>query len=140
MNTSLMWLIAGLILLTAEMATGTIVLIFISVGCFFSAAIGMVYPDSITLQIIVCAVVSLIGAIGLRKPLQRRLLKTTSLQADIGKEILTDQDIEPHQRSRITYQGTTWDASNVGSESLKQGDHIVIVGIDGNVLLIRKLD
>lgn len=140
MNTSILWLIAGLVLLIAEMVTGTVVLIFIALGCFIAALGSLLAPDMITLQLIICSLVSLAGTFLLRKPLQRRLLKSTSLQADIGKEILIDQDIEPHKRSRISYQGTNWDASNIGTESIKNGDHVTIVGIDGNILLIRKLD
>ncbi len=140
MSASLLWLIAGLVLLIAEMATGTIVLIFISLGCFVAALASMLYPDSYTLQLISCAVVAVVGTFLLRKPLTRRLMKSSSLQADVGKEILIDTDIEPHKRSRISYQGTTWEASNIGSDSVRNGDHVTIVGIDGNVLLIRKLD
>lgn len=140
MNASLLWIITGLILLIAEMATGTIVILFIAVGCFVSAIASILFPDMITLQIIICAVVSLIGGLGLRKPLQQRLLKKNNLSVDIGKEIVATQSIAPHKSSRIVYQGTTWDASNVGHESISQGDHVVIVGIDGNILLIRKLD
>lgn len=140
MNPSLIWLIAGILLLIAEMVTGTIVLIFISIGCFFAALTAMLAPDMLTAQFIVCAVVSVVGTFALRKPLTRRLLKTTSLQADVGKEILIDANIEPHKRSRITYQGTTWEATNIGTVSVQNGDHVTIVGIDGNVLLIRKLD
>lgn len=140
MNTSLLWLIAGLVLLIAEMATGTVVLIFIALGCFMAALTSMFAPDAYTLQIITCAVIAVVGTFVLRKPITRRLMKSSSIQADIGKEILIDTDIEPHKRSRISYQGTTWEASNIGTSSVKNGDHVTIVGIDGNILLIRKLD
>ncbi len=140
MDTSLIWLISGLILLIAEMTTGSIVLIFIAFGCFTSAAISIIAPESLTLQIVVCAVVSLLGGLLLRKPIKRRFLKSTNLQADVGREILIDADIEPHKRNRITYQGTTWDATNIGTENIKNGDHVSIVGIDGNILLIRRCD
>ena len=140
MNSALIWLIVSLILLIAEMMTGTIFLIFISMGSLVAALTAMLAPESLALQSIVCAVVSLLGFFALRKPLQRKLLRANNLQADIGKEILIDTHIEPHHRSRITYQGTTWEASNVGTDKIQNGDHVTIVGIDGNILLIRKLD
>jgi membrane protein implicated in regulation of membrane protease activity len=62
------------------------------------------------------------------------------MNADIGKEIHVDQAMPPHQQTRITYQGTSWLATNLDSEALKQGDRVVIVGVDGNVLLIRKVN
>ena len=58
---------------------------------------------------------------------------------DIGKEIQIDQIILPQQTVRITYQGTNWSATNLDIHDLQRGDHVIIVGIDGNTLLLRKV-
>ena len=91
------------------------------------------------LQMAVCAITSVAGVFTLRKKIQKKLLKSITLSADIGKEIRVDESIAPHKQTRITYQGTTWLATNLGTDEIKQGDCVVIVGIDGNVLLIRKV-
>ena len=134
------WLLLGIITLILEMLTGTFLLIFVSLGAF-AAAILATFPSATMLnEILLFGVVSIFGAIFLRNPLQRKLMKSLNIKADIGKQIQTDQSILPHQQARITYQGTSWVATNLDSTEIKQNDHIVIVGIDGNVLLIRKVD
>lgn len=133
-----LWIIMGIILLIAEMLTGTFVLVFISLGCFSAALVCALMPGQIAVQIIVCAVISLVGAVLLRKPLQRKLMKTSSITNDIGKEVIMDQNILPHQQVRIAYQGTTWEASNVGTEEILKGDRVTIVGLDNTILLLRK--
>jgi membrane protein implicated in regulation of membrane protease activity len=133
------WLIAGLILLITEMVTSGFFILFIAIGCF-AAALTASLHGPLWVQTVVCAIVSVVGMLTLRKPIQKRLLKSLHIEADIGKEIRIDSPIGPHQQARITYQGSTWLATNVGADSLSQGDHVTIVGIDGNILLIRKVD
>lgn len=135
------WILGGIVLLILEMLSGTFVLMFVALG-FFAAGLcsslnrfGSMYG----LQAVICAVVSILGVLLLRKPIQKKLLRSISLNADIGKEIQVTQEIAPHQTTRITYQGTNWYATNLDSEALKQGDRVEIVGIDGNVLLVRKV-
>ncbi len=135
-----LWLLCGMGLLIAEMLTGTFVLIFISLGCFAAALVSGISDDQLALQILVCAVISLVGMFLLRKPLQRKMMKSAKVEADIGREILIDQTIPPHAQVRISYQGTTWQATNLGTEALQQGDRVTIVGIDGTILLLRKID
>jgi membrane protein implicated in regulation of membrane protease activity len=136
-NAVTVWIVLGIMLLTGEMLTGSFFLIFISLGAFAAALIATLGLP-VAIQFVAAGLVSIVGVLTLRKPIQTRLFKSISLSADIGQEILVDQAIAPNQRARITYQGTSWQAANLGSQELKQGDRVVIVGIDGNTLLIRK--
>lgn len=140
MSYPVMWIVIGTALLVAEMMTGTIVLVFLALGSFCAGLVSMLSPDNASLPFIICAVVSVLGFWLLRNPIKKRLLKTTKLSADVGKEILIDQNIPPYQQARISYQGTTWQANNLGMEEISQGDRVTIVGIDGNILLIRKVN
>jgi len=133
------WLFAGIILLIGEMLSASFFLIFISIGCFAAAMAASLHAP-VWSQVVICAVISVLGTLTLRKAIQKKLLQTISLQADVGREIRVDEAIAPHQQTRITYQGTSWLATNLGTEDIRQGDHVVIVGIDGNVLLIRKMN
>jgi len=138
MDPSVIWIVLGLTLLILEMVTLTFILVFIAVGCFAAGLISYFTPVY-AIQIVSCAVVTLIGLFGFRKQLQSRMLKSITLKADIGKEILIDHGIHPHQTARITYQGTSWQVTNLDPEEIKKGDRVCIVGIDGNTLLIRKV-
>ncbi len=133
------WLVAGLVLLISEMLTAGFFLVFIALGCFAAALVAF-FNDTLWIQMVTCAVISLVGVISLRKPIQRRLLKTITLSADVGKEIRVDEEIAPHQQTRISYQGASWLATNLGTEKIQEGNRVIIVGIDGNVLLLRKIE
>jgi membrane protein implicated in regulation of membrane protease activity len=141
MDSSIVWVILGFILLIIEMATLTFTLIFIALGCFAAGLISFFpnFSSNYALQIMICAVISVIGLFGFRRQLQSRMLKSITLKSDIGKEILVDHNIQPHSTARITYQGTQWQATNLDAEELKKGDRVCIVGIDGITLLIRKV-
>lgn len=140
LNVSNYWVIAGIGLLVGEMLTGGFFLLFIALGCF-AASLTAALAQPPLLQMAACAVVAVIGVSVLRKSLQRKMLKSIhSLNADVGKEIQIDKAVPPHQRARISYQGTTWEAHNVGHEAVKEGDRVVIVGVDGISLLLRKVN
>jgi membrane protein implicated in regulation of membrane protease activity len=134
------WLVVGILLIIAEMLTTTIFLIFVALGCFSAALVEIWKPGQLPIELGVCAVITVLGATFLRKPLQRRLLQNISLKADIGQELKLDAPIAPHQSARVNYQGTTWQATNISAAELKAGDRAIVVGIDGLTLLVRKSD
>ncbi len=140
-DSSVIWVSLGLALIIFEMFTLTFTLIFIALGCFAAGLLSFFpsFSHAYAFQITTCAVISVIGLMGFRRRLQSHTLKSITLKADIGKEILIDQGIKPHQTMRISYQGTTWEATNLDADELKKGDRVCIVGIDGNTLLIRKV-
>lgn len=134
------WILGGIALLIAEMLTGGFFLMFIAIGAFAAALIAS-FTGPFAAQAIVASGVAVAGVIFLRKPIQKRLHEEGPVIAnDIGKEITVDQAILPHKQARITYQGTSWLTTNIGHEPILINDHVVIVGLDGNTLLVRKLN
>jgi membrane protein implicated in regulation of membrane protease activity len=134
------WIVAGLILLVGEMLTGGFFLIFIALGCFISAVTALL-GGAIFLQALVCSMVAVLGMVTLRRPIQQRLLKRNmGFSLDVGKEITCEQAVAPQAQTRIHYQSTSWLATNAGTQQLQPGDRAVIIGIDGNTLLIRKMN
>ncbi len=132
-----LWIVAGLILLISEMLTGGFFLIFIAIGCF-AAALASTVGATIWIEALVCAVIAVVGVIALRKPIQARMMKTMKIEADLGKTFRASDAIDLHEKRSLSYQGVPWSAINVGLEPVLKGDHVTIVGMDGNVLLIRK--
>lgn len=141
MDSTIVWFVLGVMLLILEMFSGTFVLVFISLGCFGAGLISFLpnFATSQTVQIIVCSMITVVGTLGFRKPLQNKMLKSLSLKSDIGKEIVIDHHVEPHSNGRISYQGSSWQVTNLDADVLKRGDRVIIVGVDGNTLLIRKV-
>jgi len=135
-----LWILVGLGLLIAEMLTGGFFMMFVAIGAF-AAALTASFGGPLAAQAILGSGVAIVGMVTLRAPIQRKLREQAgSVVNDIGKEITVDQEIGAHKQARITYQGTSWLTTNIGSEPIRQNDHAIIVGLDGNVLLVRKLN
>jgi len=133
------WIITGIVLIIGEMVSMSFFLLFIALGAF-AAALAASFGQSHVVQGLTCAGVSVIGVLALRKPIQHRLLKSMNVATDVGTEITVDQAIAPHQQARISYQGTSWLATNLGATAFRVGERVIIVGIDGNTLLLRKVN
>lgn len=132
-----LWLVSGLVLLISEMLTGGFFLIFIALGCF-AAALASSVGATIWTEMVICAVIAVVGVLTLRKPIQKRMMSTMKFETDLGKTFRASDAIDPHQKKSLNYQGVPWSAINIGIERVEEGDHVTIVGLDGNVLLIKK--
>ncbi len=138
MSTITIWVLLGTGFLVTEMLTGTFFLLFLSLGAFSASLAALFGFNSIPLQIVICGVVACVGFVLLKKPLQKKLLKTASIQIDQGQIIRMDQVLSAGQSTRISYQGTTWEARNLDSVDLNPGDSGLIVGTEGHILLLKK--
>ncbi len=133
------WVLLGTCLLVTEMLTGTFFLLFLSLGAFSASLAALFGMESIPLQIVVCGVISVVGFLLLKKPLQRKMLKGTPIHADLGQTVRIDQVVLVGQSTRVNYQGTTWEARNEDTVPFNAGDQGLIAGTDGHILLLKKL-
>ncbi len=138
MSTITIWVLLGTGLLVTEMLTGTFFLLFLSLGAFAASLAALFGFESMPLQIMICGVVAGLGFFLLKKPLQKKLLKTASVQIDQGQVVRIEQPLSAGQTTRISYQGTTWEARNTDSAALNPGDDGLIVGTEGHILLLKK--
>jgi membrane protein implicated in regulation of membrane protease activity len=133
----ILWIAVGFLLVIGEMLTGTFYLLFIALGCFAAAAMSQLQMPFL-MQSGMCGLVSVLGVFLLRKPLQKKLLKTLEVHNDLGRTLTIDSTILANKKGSVTYQGSIWSAENVGESSLQSGDQAIIVKIDGNILQIKK--
>ncbi len=138
MSTITIWVLLGTGLLVTEMLTGTFFLLFLSLGAFTASLAALFGFESMPLQIMICGVVACLGFFLLKKPLQKKLLKTASVQIDQGQIVRIEQPLSAGQTTRISYQGTTWEARNTDTVALNPGDDGLIVGTEGHILLLKK--
>lgn len=133
----ILWIVAGFLLVIGEMLTGTFYLLFIALGCFAAAGAAQVQTPFLA-QSAVCGVISVVGVFLLRKPLQKKLLKTLEVQNDLGRTLTVDSNIQTKKNGSVTYQGSIWNAQNIGDSNLQSGDQAIIIKVDGNILHIKK--
>jgi len=142
MNPGLLWFLAGVVLLIAELFAPTLILMFFGFGAWIVAAVYLVFGISLAYQLAIFAVSSLVLLALFRKRL-KPLFKgyTTSRQKPgqdlddfLGKEATVIETIEPGKPGKIEYNGVSWTAE--GETAIPAGTHVRITGRSGLKLIV----
>lgn len=131
----LIWFLAGVGVMLAELAVPGFIIIFFGLGCLGAAAVAAFVPEAYSAQVIVFLLVSVLTLLTLRK-VAMRIFVGTSHRAEnedvgniaIGARISIDKDIEPGRVTRVRYRGTNWDA--VSEDQIAAGSEAEITGVD----------
>jgi membrane protein implicated in regulation of membrane protease activity len=137
------WWIAAIVLVIAELFTGSLYLLAVALG---AAAAGLAAwtGTELWVQAIVCSVVTLTGIALVRRkrasePQPPPYRENPDLILDVGNEVFVEK-WEANGSARVSHRGTDWDAriDSVGAgQHLTSGWH-VIKAIDNNSLILTK--
>jgi membrane protein implicated in regulation of membrane protease activity len=134
-----LWIIISVMALLVDIATGAFLFIWFTIGGIASI-IALIFNQSFTAQLIVFVAFSGISmGIGypiIRKSLGRTVAKTSTMEEGyLNREINVDEDFI--EIARVKIDGIYWTVKNSG-EPVKKGDKVVIIGIEGNKLIVKK--
>jgi membrane protein implicated in regulation of membrane protease activity len=134
-----LWIIISVVALLVDIATGAFLFIWFTIGGIASI-IALIFNQSFTAQLIVFVAFSGISmGIGypiIRKSLGRTVAKTSTMEEGyLNREINVDEDFI--EIARVKIDGIYWTVKNSG-EPVKKGDKVVIIGIEGNKLIVKK--
>ncbi|MBL0126959.1 MAG: NfeD family protein [Flavobacteriales bacterium] len=138
------WAGVAIILLIAEIFVPGFWLFCLSMGCLAAsgaAALG----GSANIQLITCAIVSLIAFFTMRPILMKRMWKETGVRTNIdalaGAKGRVTQDFEPGLRlGRVSAGGDDWRAECMTDRALHVGDLIEVVRVESNTLIVKPID
>lgn len=144
MSASLLWFIAGFVLILAEFATPGVILVFIGMGAWVaSLAAWLGWVPGTGGQVAVFAVSSLVLLLALRRLFKTWFLGFSSeagvpgaLDEFHGKQVRVLRAIRPGQTGKVEFKGSPWNAS--AEETFAVGDTARIVGIDGLCLKVAR--
>lgn len=135
------WVVAALVFLGLEVATGTFYVMFFAVGGLIVGilrAVGLV--DPLWLQLLLFASLSVATVVFFRKPLFDRIRGGDAHEKvdDIKSETATAIDaIQPNAGGKALLRGVPWSARNIGDQSIEAGSNCVIEKVEGLTLLVR---
>lgn len=137
MNPTLLWLGAGLILIVAELVTGTFYLLVLGIACMAGAAASFAGMSTIA-QTLVAAAIAILGALWVRRHHQHsRQPSMPSL--DIGQDVRWESWVNEQARiARVSYRGASWDAHILGECLGTPGEVLYITATTGNQLTVSK--
>jgi membrane protein implicated in regulation of membrane protease activity len=136
-DNSLVWLIAGFLLVIVELVTGTFYLLVLGVACF--AAAGLAYAGSeLAWEALVAAVVAVIG-VALVKRYKKGIEPKRMVGLDFGQQATFDSWVNKGiGQARVKYRGSLWDAQIVGKAVGDPGEILYVSSVDGNSLKVSK--
>ncbi|MFH1217962.1 MAG: NfeD family protein [Pseudomonadota bacterium] len=131
----LIWFLAGIAIILAELAIPGFVIVFFGLGCLGAALVAAIAPDAYSSQLFAFLIVSLTSLVTLRKMAMRIFVGHSEGSTNddtgnvaVGSRIKIDQDMEPGREARVHYRGTMWTA--VSEENIPAGSEAEIIGVD----------
>jgi membrane protein implicated in regulation of membrane protease activity len=133
------WLVVGILLIIAEMATLTFYLLWLGLGALAAALIALLLPDSIVLQVFVGALVAL-GLTLYTKQITRRMRDSKGYKDVIyelvGQDGIVIEGIPVEGLGIVRVGNETWSAK--AEEPLSTGTSIIVVQSHNTILQVQK--
>ncbi|MEO6907664.1 MAG: NfeD family protein [Abditibacteriaceae bacterium] len=141
MSTVLLWVIAGVILIIAEMTTFTFYLLWLGVGAF-AAAFSTHFTDDVLIQILVGCIVAFVLTL-LTRPLTRNVRHSSvgfydPYQDIVGKTGFVQEPISPDKMGHVRVGSDVWSAT--ASEAICANETIIVTERSSSILTVQKVE
>ena len=137
MDTYLIWLVAGFLLVIVELVSGTFYLVVLGVAALAGGAVAYAgLPFSV--QAVVAAALAVGGVFWVNR-VRRRSTGVKMRSLDIGQPARFDRWVDRAAgQARVKHRDALWDATVVGEISGEPGEVLTVISIDGNTLKVSK--
>lgn len=138
MTSYYIWFATAVVLVIAEMATGTFYLLMIALGVA-AGGIAALFALPVPAQTLAAALVAIAGIVALRRTRYGRLRRGNAstdpdVNLDIGQELeVPAWDI--HRRARVPYRGADWTVE-LAPDTAPQPGRFRIVEVRGSTLIV----
>jgi membrane protein implicated in regulation of membrane protease activity len=136
-DSSLAWLVAGIALIVAELATGTFYLLVLGIGALIAAAVAYA-GGGFVVQVLVAGATAIAGIFWIRT--RRKALAVQPMPSlDVGQPVTLDSWVNRDDRlARVKYRDALWDAIVEGEFRGEAGEVFYIRAVAGNTLRVAK--
>ena len=137
METYLVWLAAGFVLVIAELVTGTFFLLVLGIAAFAGSATAW-FGLGFWVEALCAAAVAIAGVFWVRQQ-RKRMQQPDMASLDAGQAVTFDAWVSREQgAARVKYRNTLWDAEVEGEREFDRGQVLYIHAVDGNTLKVSK--
>jgi membrane protein implicated in regulation of membrane protease activity len=135
MSIPVIWFVLAFATLAAELMAGTLYLLMFAAG-FAAAGAAGIAGVSLTGQLLVAALVSVIGCIFLRVFRSKRADAQPQLDFDRGQPVEIIAPPAADAALQVNYRGSMWQATLADGLAYEAGRAYVVQSIRGSVLVI----
>ena len=137
MDISLVWLIAGFILIIAELMTGTFYLLVLGIAALVGAGVGYA-SGAFVWQAVGAAIVAVAGVIWVNQ-FKKKMAPKRMRGLDVGQPAAFDSWVNRSAgHARVKYRDALWDAQVAGDAAGEPGEILYITSVDGSTLKVSK--
>ncbi len=136
------WAVVGVALMICELMVPGLILFFFGLGALLTALLSWLIPMSLTVQLSIFCVASLVSLFTLRRMLKRVFVgRSSAVSGDAlsesfaGEQGVVDEAVAPGKPGRVVLHGTAWNAES--EEDLAVGTPVVVVGQRSLTLMVR---
>ena len=142
-NLWLIWIIISILCLILELSSGDFLILCFAIGAAVSAILAGC-GASLTVQIILFAVVSALSLLLVRPALIKKLHKPhrerlSNAEAMIGKTGRVSETIEAGGYGRVAVDGDDWKAVSANGEAIEAGTRVRIVKMDSIIVTVKPI-
>jgi len=137
METYLVWLAAGFVLVIAELVTGTFFLLVLGIAAFAGSATAW-FGLGFWVEALCAATVAIAGVFWVRRH-RKSMQRPDMASLDVGQAVAFDAWVSREQgAARVKYRNTLWDAEVEGEREFDSGQVLYIHAVDGSTLKVAK--
>jgi membrane protein implicated in regulation of membrane protease activity len=131
------WIVVGIVLVIAELLTGTFYLLVLGIAGFAAAAVAW-FGAPFLVHVVVAGSIAVAGVLWIRG--HRRKNATPDMPSlDVGQPVTLDSWVNRDGRlARVVYRDALWDAHVEGEVRGEPGELLFILGVDGSTLRVAK--
>ncbi|TCZ77394.1 NfeD family protein [Paenibacillus albiflavus] len=141
MSMWIIWLVAGILLIIAEMLTLSFYMLWIGIGALVAAAIAFFLPDVYLWQVIIGGIVVIVLTVFTR-PLTRKVRHSKGFKDAIdelvGKQGEVIRDIETGSLGIVKIGNETWSAS--ADDVIAEGKHVIVIERSSAVVKVKRME
>lgn len=133
------WLIVLIVMLVLEFMTADFLTVWFAISAVPTVVIAAIWPQLVWIQVLFFFLFGFLLMIIVRKYVIKYIKKnivSTNVDSFIGKTALVIKDINPVERGLVEFENDTWTA--VSKETIEIGEHVKILAIEGNKLIVTK--
>lgn len=143
-NQWLIWVIISIVCLILELSSGDFFILCFAIGAAVAAIIAAC-GLSLTWQIILFAVISILSLLLVRPALIRKLHKPhrerlSNAEAMIGQEGRVSETIEAGGYGRVAIDGDDWKALSADGSAIEKNTRVRVVKMDSIILTVEPID
>jgi membrane protein implicated in regulation of membrane protease activity len=137
METHFLWLIVGIVLIIAELLTGTFYLLFLGIAALVGAAVAFL-GGALWLQAIVASACAAAGVVWIQRH-RRSVAEQPMPSLDVGQPVSFQTWVSRSDGlARVKYRDADWEARVGGECAGDPGEILYITGVDGSTLLVSR--